>query len=355
MRHGVAGRRSKVEGGNQVAGDSAPEEVAHDIPDPPPATFDLRPSQPNRLRVSPIAPIAVPMGLGVCEFGPEIGAYALDAGLREQTAAVPAGWPGARRLDPLTITDVPPSLPPPLYGDPRLKNRDPILVACKRLARYTRAAIDDGRLALALGGDHALSIGSIAGAAGACRRLGVLWIDTHADLNTAETTPSGNIHGMPMAIALGLGDRALTTIGGSAPKLRPEDVTMIGLRDLDPGEEEFLARHPVRVYPMAQIDALGGFVATVARAIDELAASGVDAVHLSFDLDVLDPSCFTATSTPVPGGLIVREALAGLRLLRESALPIRSVDWVELNPLLDTRGSSTGVAIRLLKELLGDE
>jgi len=309
----------------------------------------------NRLRGARIAPIAVPLGLGVCEFGPEIGPYALDAGLREQTVATPAGWPGAARLDPLTIVDVPPSLPPPLYGDPRLKNRDPILTACGRLARYVRAALDDGRLALSLGGDHALSIGSIAGAAGACKRLGVLWIDTHADLNTPETSPSGNIHGMPMAVALGRGDRALTTIAGAAPKVRPEDVTMIGLRDLDAGEEVFLAAQPVRVYPMAQIDARGGFAATVAQALDGLVASGVDAIHLSFDLDVLDPSCFSATSTPVPGGLIVREALAGLRLLRESPLPIRSVDWVELNPLLDTRGASTGVAIRLLKGLLGDD
>ena len=309
----------------------------------------------NRLRGARIAPIAVPLGLGVCAFGPEIGPYALDAGLREQTVATPAGWPGAARLDPLTIVDVPPSLPSPLYGDPRLKNRDPILTACGRLARYVRAALDDGRLALSLGGDHALSIGSIAGAAGACKRLGILWIDTHADLNTSETSPSGNIHGMPMAIALGRGDRALTTIAGAAPKVRPEDVTMIGLRDLDAGEEAFLASQPVRVYPMAEIDARGGFAATVAHALAELVASGVDAVHLSFDLDVLDPSCFSATSTLVPGGLIVREALAGLRLLRESPLPIRSVDWVELNPLLDTRGTSTGVAIRLLKELLGDD
>jgi arginase len=307
------------------------------------------------LQTARIAPIAVPMGLGVCEFGPEIGPYALDAGLRDQTTATPSGWPGARRLEPLTITDVPPSLPSPLYGDPRLKNREPILLACKRLARYTQAAIADGRLALSLGGDHALSIGSIAGAAAACQRLGIIWIDTHADLNTPETSPSGNIHGMPMAVALGRGDRALTTIAGAAPKVRPGDVTMIGLRDLDAGEEAYLASQPVRVYPMAQIDALGGFVATVGLAIDEMLTSGVDAVHLSFDLDVLDPSCFTATSTPVPGGLIVREALAGLRLLRESALPIRSVDWVELNPLLDTRGASTGVAIRLLKGLLGDD
>lgn len=308
----------------------------------------------NRLFAARIAPLAVPLSLGVCEFGPEIGPYALDAGLRDQMTATPAGWAGASRLEPLTIVDVPPSLPPPLYGDPRQKNREPILTACQRLARYTQAAINDGRLALALGGDHALSIGSIAGAAATCCRLGILWIDTHADLNTPATTPSGNIHGMPMAVALGHGDRALTTIAGAAPKVHPADVTMIGLRDLDPPEEAFLAANPVRVYRMTQVDALGGFVATVGRAVDELLVSGVDAVHLSFDLDVLDPSCFTATSTPVPGGLIVREALAGLQLLRESQLPIRSVDWVELNPLLDTRGASTEVAIRLLKGLLGD-
>lgn len=297
----------------------------------------------------------MPLGLGVCEFGPEIGPFALDAGLRSRTAAIPAGWPGAAKLDPTTVVEVPPSLPPPEYGDPRLKNRDPILATGRRVARFVRAALDDGRLALVLGGDHALSIGSIAGAAAACDRLGVLWIDTHPDLNTAATTPSGKIHGMSMALALGHGDRALATIAGAAPKVRPADVTMIGLRDLDPGEEAFLAREPVRAYPMAAIDGIGGFVATVARAADELAASGVDAVHLSFDLDVLDPSCFTATSTPVPGGLIVREALAGLRLLRDHPLPVRSVDWVELNPLLDTRGASTEVALRLLKALLGDD
>ena len=321
-------------------------------------TFDLRPSDlrpmPNRLLGAPIAPIAVPLALGVNEFGSEIGPFALDAGLRRRLAhaeRLPAGQIG--RLGPLTLTDVPPSLPPPDYGNARLKNREPILTTSKRLARWVRAAIDDGRLALVLGGDHALSIGSLAGAAGACQRLGVLWIDSHADLNTPETTPSGNVHGMAVAVALGRGDRGLTTVAGASPKVRPEDVVMVGLRDLDPGEEEALARLPVRAYRMAQIDELGGFVAVLARAIDDLAASGVDAVHLSFDLDVLDPSCFTATTTPVPGGLIVREALAGLRLLRESALPIRSVDWVELNPLLDTRGASTEVAVRLLAGALG--
>ena len=117
------------------------------------------------------------------------------------------------------------------------------------------------RAGTVLGGDHALSIGSIAGAAAACERLGILWIDTHPDLNTPETSPSGNIHGMSMAVALGHGDRALATIAGAAPKVRPSDVTMIGLRDLDPGEEAFLARESVRVYPMAAIDGIGGFVA----------------------------------------------------------------------------------------------
>ncbi|MFN8511905.1 MAG: arginase family protein [Chloroflexia bacterium] len=147
-----------------------------ETPDPSP----VRPSSPspvrssNRLRTARIAPIAVPLGLGVCEFGPEIGPFALDAGLRTQTTAIPAGWPGIAKLDPTTVTDVLPSLPPPEYGNLRLKNHDPILATCKRVAQYVRAAIADDRLALVLGGDHALSIGSIAGAAAACERLGVL-------------------------------------------------------------------------------------------------------------------------------------------------------------------------------------
>lgn len=289
------------------------------------------------------------MSLGVNQFGAELGPPALDGGLRLRVSA----HGKATRLRPLVWAPVAPSLAPPRYGDPQLKNREPILATSRCVAELVTAALSCDDLALVLGGDHALSIGSIAGAAAACERLGVLWIDTHADLNTPETTPSGNIHGMPMAIALGHGDPSLTTIGGPTPCVRAEDTIMIGLRDLDPGEEVFLARANLRAHRMADLDAHGGFVAVLSGAIADLRASGVDAVHLSFDLDVLDPSCFTATNTPSPGGLIVREALAGLRVLRESELPIRSVDWVELNPLLDTRGASTGVAIRLLSELIG--
>lgn len=304
----------------------------------------------NRLRDTRIAPIAVPMSLGVNAFGAELGPFALDAGLRRAGITASA----ASRLAPLVVTAVAPMLQPPLYGNPRLKNQGPILTTCEHLARLVRDAIGEESLALVLGGDHALSIGSIAGAAAECERLGILWIDTHADLNTAETTPSGNIHGMPMALALGYGDPQLSSVAGPAPKARVDDVIMIGLRDLDPGEEEFLRRSTLRAYRMADLDSHGGFVGVLARATADLAASGVDAVHLSFDLDVLDPSCFTATNTPSPGGLIVREALAGLRYLRDCELPLRSVDWVELNPLLDTLGASTDVAIRLLGELLGN-
>lgn len=289
------------------------------------------------------------MSLGVNQFGAELGPAALDGGLRLRAST----HGGAARLRPLVWAPVAPALAPPCYGDPYLKNREPILATSRRVAELVAAALTRDDLVLVLGGDHALSIGSLAGAALACERLGVLWIDTHADLNTPATTPSGNIHGMPMAIALGHGDPSLTAIGGPEPSVRAEDVIMVGLRDLDPGEEAFLRHANIRAHPMADLDAHGGFVAVLTRAIADLRSSGVDAVHLSFDLDVLDPSCFTATNTPSPGGLIVREALAGLRALRESELPIRSVDWVELNPLLDTRGASTGVAVRLLSELVG--
>lgn len=304
----------------------------------------------NRLQGATIAPIAVPMSLGVNEFGAELGPFALDSGLRRRVAA----RGGASRLRSLSSTPVAPSLAPPLFGNPVLKNRDPILATCEALAAAVGTALRAGDLALVLGGDHALSIGSIAGAAASCERLGILWIDTHADLNTAETTPSGNIHGMPMALALGHGDPGLRDIGGRVPHARASDVVMIGLRDLDPGEALFLACHDVTAYPMADLDRHGGFSAVVTSAVAQLMSRHVDAVHVSFDLDVLDPSCFTATNTPSPGGLIVREALAGLRVLRASELPIRSVDWVELNPMLDTRGASTDVAIRLLGELLGE-
>ncbi len=295
-----------------------------------------------------VAIIGAELDLGAGRRGVDMGPSAIRyAGLGERISAL-----GVEALD---WGNVDAALPETVaIGSDRARFLTEIKATCERIAQRVAQAAGDGLVPLVLGGDHSIAIGTVGGMASSSGAGAAIWLDAHGDLNTPETTPSGNVHGMAMAVSLGHGDRGLTTVAGAAPKLRPGDVTMIGLRDCDPGEEAFLAEHPLRVYRMAQIDALGGFVAVVARAIAELQASGVDAVHLSFDLDVLDPSCFTATGTPVPGGLIVREALAGLRLLRESALPIRSVDWVELNPLLDTRGASTDVALRLLGELLGD-
>jgi arginase len=229
---------------------------------------------------------------------------------------------------------------------------DAIATASAELAAAVGAAVTSGRLALVIGGDHALSIGSLAGAGSVCR-LGVIWLDAHADINTPETSPSGHVHGMPLAAAIGRGPRELVAIGEQAD-LRLDDLVYIGVRDLDPGERLLLRESPALVYPMASIDSIG-VDAAVREAARRLRERRVDAVHVSFDLDVLDPAIMPGTGTRVPGGLTFREAHRLFTLLRESDLPIVSVDVVELNPLLDPSGASTEVAAALTAVLLGEE
>jgi arginase len=203
-----------------------------------------------------------------------------------------------------------------------------------------------------IGGDHALSIGSLAGAGRDCR-LGVIWLDAHGDINTPETSPSGHVHGMPLAAAIGRGPRELVAIGQQAD-LQLDDLIYLGVRDLDPGERRLLRESPALVFSMAIIDRIG-IDAAWSETARRLRERRVDAVHVSLDLDVLDPAIMRGTGTRVPGGLTYREAHRLLTLLRESDLPIVSVDVVELNPTLDPDGASTEVAAALTAVLLGEE
>lgn len=309
----------------------------------------------NRLKAGPIQPVCFPLALGAVRAGVELGAAALDDALRARL--IRRGFPDLlERLRP-AIT-----IPAPQAGDEPLDGRrrpgeamylDEIAASMPPLASAVADAIRDGALALALGGDHALSLGTLAGAAATAERLAVLWIDAHGDINTPETSPSGHVHGMPLAAALGRGPSVLTDLFAGTPPIRPEDTVMLGLRDLDPGERAWLAERTIHYATMAHIDDRG-LDATIADAIDRLRASGADAVHVSFDLDVLDPLLLPGTGTRVYGGLTFREAARLLRMLRDSDLPIRSLDWVELNPALDPSGGSTAVAAELLAIALGE-
>jgi arginase len=235
-------------------------------------------------------------------------------------------------------------------GDNHLKYLMEVVAANEKLATAVSAAVEQQRFPLVLGGDHSMAIGTVAGIAKHYQRLGLIWFDAHGDLNTAETSPSGNIHGMPLAVSLGYGHSQLVNVAGYAPKVKPEDVVLIGIRELDKGEQRIAREIGLKVFTMHDIDRLG-----MARVIEEaLAIVGkhTDGVHLSFDLDSLDPKDAPGVGTPVPGGVTYREAHLSLEMMAESQL-ITSAEFVEVNPILDHVNQTAKVAVALIGSLLG--
>ena len=210
-----------------------------------------------------------------------------------------------------------------------------------------------GRMPILLGGDHCLAIGSIAAVAAHCRQVGktlrVLWLDAHADFNTRELTPSGNIHGMPVACLCGMGPAALTQLGGITPAITPDQVRQIGIRSVDPGEKRLVQEHGLDIYDMRYIDEVG-----MRRSMEE-ALEGVDAnthLHVSFDVDMLDPSIAPGTGTRVPGGVNYREAQLIMEMVADSGC-LGSLDLVEVNPALDRRNTTARLAVDLVESLFG--
>jgi len=201
---------------------------------------------------------------------------------------------------------------------------------------------------IALGGDHSVSMGSVSGFAQA-GRTGVIWVDAHADLNTPHSSPSGNIHGMPLSHLLGVGDARLLDIWGGGAALQPQDLVFIGLRSLDPFERAFVREHEIRAYTMKEIDRRG--LATVAEEALEYLAD-VPRLHVSFDADALDPSLAPGVGTPVPGGLTYREAHLLMELLADSG-KVTSLDLVEVNPVLDVKNSTGRIMVEMTASLLG--
>ncbi len=239
-------------------------------------------------------------------------------------------------------------------GEGKLRYKVPILAACEELCRQVEASLGEGRLPLVLGGDHSIAIGSVAGSTNHFAKqgesLGLIWFDAHADANTPDTTPSGNIHGMSLAISLGLGDGDLVNLGGRAPKVLPRNTVLIGIRDLDPGERETLKKTGVTCYTMRDLDERG-----MRDVVDEairLAGDGTAGVHLSFDLDVVDPEDAPGTGTPVWGGITYREAHLAMEMIADRA-QIVAIDLVEVNPVLDTQNMTGVLAAELAQSVLG--
>jgi arginase len=234
--------------------------------------------------------------------------------------------------------------------EPKLKYIDCIVPMARRVAGAVATSIQGGHFPLVLGGDHSLALGSIRGAA-KHKKLGVLWIDAHADFNTAETTPSGNIHGMPLAALCGLGDRRLTQLWDETfPVIDPKRVAVLGARDLDLGEKKNLREAGVMVLSLEQIDRIGMFNA-VSRAIEQI-SPGADGIYLSFDVDSLDPRHAPGVGTPVSGGLTYREAHLACEMVAETG-KLTGMDMVEVNPILDVQNQTAHLAVELILSALG--
>ena len=292
--------------------------------------------------------LGVPMDLGSGRRGVDMGPSAIRiAGL-------------ADRLQELGYTVVD-------EGDVDIKNMEQLKVgdaSARYLAEIARASgvvsrkvekiMSRGDFPLILGGDHSIAAGTVSGIAAVARaakkKIGLLWVDAHGDINTPDTSPSGNIHGMPVAALLGYGPPELTGIGGSGPKIDPANVVLVGIRSLDEGEKQLLKKAGVQVHTMADIDR-HGIHRIMKKALGRL-TDGTDYLHVSFDLDAVDPTVAPGVGTPVKGGLDYREAHLIMELLHDSGR-MTSLEMVEVNPILDTGNASAAFVVELVQSAFG--
>lgn len=232
----------------------------------------------------------------------------------------------------------------------KLKYLDEVARVNTELCNMVSKVMSEGRFPLVLGGDHSIAIGTIAGVLQKKRNLGVIWFDAHGDINTEETSPTGNIHGMPMAVSLGFGHKRLTDIGG-AHKLQTDKIVFIGCRDLDADEKKVLKKLGVTVFTMHEIDRLG-MTEVITRAI-KIAENGTDGIHVSFDMDSMDPLYAQGTGTRVPGGLTYRESNLALEMIAMTEKVV-SAEFVEVNPIIDNNNQTAKAAVALIGSLLGE-
>jgi arginase len=292
-----------------------------------------------------ISVIGVPADLGASRRGTDMGPSAIrNARLHEALSAL------GHEVDDLGNLHVPVAESRAVEGE-KTKYLPEIVAFCQELADQVAASMRAGHLPLVLGGDHSLAIGSLAGVAHVRPQIGVIWCDAHGDFNTPATTPSGNIHGMPLAVATGHGEPALCQLAGPSPKVAEDRTVLVAVRDLDPPERDLLRASGVTVFTMKEIDK-AGMAAVMADAIRIASGGGLRPIHLSFDLDAVDPQFAPGVGTPVPGGLTYREAHLALELLADSGL-LGSCEFVEVNPILDQGNQTARMAVELIASALG--
>jgi arginase len=291
----------------------------------------------------PVAVIGAGLDLGAGRRGVDMGPSAIRyAGLDDRIAELGRRWEdlGDVKTAVAEATSV---------GDERVRYLREIKETCERIAELVARAAGDGFVPLVLGGDHSVALGTLGGLARAHGPGGVLWLDAHGDLNRPETSPSGNVHGMPLAAALGLAGPEFESEAYLLPAVEPGRVALLGVRSLDRGERELLAELDARVFTMSDVDRIG--VERAMRQALEHVAGGAF-VHVSLDMDVVDPDVAPGVGTPVRGGLSYREAHLAMELVAESGLA-GSLEVVEVNPILDRENETAKVAVELVASALG--
>lgn len=292
--------------------------------------------------MSAVRIFGVPMDLGQMRRGVDMGPSAIRyAGLQQRLTKIGLNVTDGGNIAVPVVEEI--------DHDPRdgvMHNASAISKVCWEVHAEVRAALTTGDYVITLGGDHSIALGTISAALTQDAKVGVLWIDAHGDFNTPETTPSGNVHGMVVSSLMGMSPDVLT-IG--EVRLRPEQTVQIGIRDLDPPEKIALGKSGIKVFTMREVDELG--MATVVR--EALKTLGdVDVLHISFDMDSLDPKVAPGVGTPVPGGLTYREAHLLLEMLADDGR-VRSLDLVEVNPILDEHNATAECAVELAASLFG--
>ncbi|MBM7578493.1 arginase [Jeotgalibacillus terrae] len=293
-----------------------------------------------------ISVIGVPMDLGQMRRGVDMGPSAIRyAGLLERLEAI-----GHTVTD---LGDIQIDQPERVHtADTNLRNLDAVVKGSTALADQVKKVKTDGDFPLILGGDHSIAIGSLAGISSNYENLGVIWYDAHGDLNTGDTSPSGNIHGMPLAVSLGIGHEDLVNIHDYTPKVKPENIVIIGARSLDEGERVLIKEKGIRVYTMHEVDRMG--MTKVMEESIEYLKGRTDGVHLSLDLDGLDPNDAPGVGTPVIGGISYRESHLAMEMLAEADI-LTSAEFVEVNPILDEKNKTATVAVALAGSLFGEK
>ncbi len=292
--------------------------------------------------------IGVPLDLGGARRGVDMGPSAFRiAGLDARLAAI-----GYTVVDKGDLTTPIPETKD--AGDPRKRYIKDIARVCQKVYQTSLTALEQGAVPVVLGGDHSLAAGSVAATADFARRdghaIGLLWIDAHGDMNTPASTESGNVHGMPLAALIGPEPAELARIGGFSPKVEPQKTVLIGVRNLDDREKDLVRASRIYVFTMKDIDRMG--VAAVVEQAIEIAGRDTAGIHVSFDLDVCDPSIAPGVGTPVKGGLDYREAHMAMEIIADSGR-LWALDLVEVNPVLDDRNATALLGTELALSALG--